>query len=397
MTWHDISQPTTLPHLTSPQNQPHYFTSPRSQPHDITRHITAHYTTTETQPATTKTPPPDGTAEGWCAQKTRFGHPTGWSPCAHSIGKFSLWFTFFSLKFPPPARELLELNIACSASLFAPCFAQGIHWTQWRQSFLFTGGRYGQLSSDYQHSASGLLGQWGTVVARSFSVLWQSWKELRDVSVVPCCCTCRTIAVPSHASKIPKPPKLCSFQVNEAADTWHVSVMFRSCLIAPACCVHFDVSHQVHERAVLMSIFPLWILRNAIDSYWTEPVVCSLLWSMMTKAGWEPGKCCPTEWCIMPTYHDIIYSGFANQHFCEAKHQFGVRQREVGKIHRPDGQPEWLAETTWPSVWLSLFRQFSEIFMPFKTGPSISEHLPYRKAIKQRLGVWEKSIRWNQK
>ena len=27
-----------------------------------------------------------GTAERWCAQKSRFGHRTGSSPCAHSIG-----------------------------------------------------------------------------------------------------------------------------------------------------------------------------------------------------------------------------------------------------------------------------------------------------------------------
>ena len=33
--------------------------------------------TTETTPATTKTPPPDGTAEGCCTQKPRFGHRTG--------------------------------------------------------------------------------------------------------------------------------------------------------------------------------------------------------------------------------------------------------------------------------------------------------------------------------
>ena len=53
--------PTTLLHLTS---QPwHHTTSHRSTSHDHHPH------TAEAQPATTKTSPPDGTAEGWCAQK----------------------------------------------------------------------------------------------------------------------------------------------------------------------------------------------------------------------------------------------------------------------------------------------------------------------------------------
>ncbi len=66
MTRHDTPQPTTLPHLTSPHNQPHHLISRRNQPHDIVPHnIPAHHIiTAETQPATTKTPPPDGTAEG---------------------------------------------------------------------------------------------------------------------------------------------------------------------------------------------------------------------------------------------------------------------------------------------------------------------------------------------
>ena len=109
MTWHDISQRTTLPHLTSPHNQPHYFISPRSHPHDIMYHITAQYIkidprTTETHPATTKTPPPNGMADGWFTQKNWFGHRTASSPCAHSIGKFFLWFiVLFLLELPPPA------------------------------------------------------------------------------------------------------------------------------------------------------------------------------------------------------------------------------------------------------------------------------------------------------
>ena len=115
MTWHDISQLTTLPHLTSPRNQPHYFVT--SQPttwHHVPHHRTLHHHhrhTTETQPATTKMPPPDGTAEGWCTQKTLFGHRTGWSPCAHSIGKFFFWFiVLFPWNFRPwLARELLVI------------------------------------------------------------------------------------------------------------------------------------------------------------------------------------------------------------------------------------------------------------------------------------------------
>ena len=38
------------------------------------------------------------------AQKIRFGHRTASSPCPHSIGKFFLWSSFFSLKLLPPAR-----------------------------------------------------------------------------------------------------------------------------------------------------------------------------------------------------------------------------------------------------------------------------------------------------
>ena len=100
ITSHHIISPRNQPHyLTSLHNQPHYLISPRNQPHDIIpHHITAHHITRhsmETQPATTKTSPPNGTAEGWCAQKTRFGQRTGWWPCAYFIRKVFLWLTGF--------------------------------------------------------------------------------------------------------------------------------------------------------------------------------------------------------------------------------------------------------------------------------------------------------------
>ena len=46
-----------------------------------------------------------GTPERWRAQKPRFGHRNGSSPCAHSVSKFFLWSIVLSpLKLPPPAR-----------------------------------------------------------------------------------------------------------------------------------------------------------------------------------------------------------------------------------------------------------------------------------------------------
>ena len=80
---HTYSQPTTLLHLTSQPTTWHHVPQHRTL-HHLHRH------NTETQPPT-KTPPPDGTAEG------------GWSPCAHSISKFLLWFGlqfFFPGKLP---------------------------------------------------------------------------------------------------------------------------------------------------------------------------------------------------------------------------------------------------------------------------------------------------------
>ena len=84
MTWHDISQLTTLPHLTSPHNQPHYFIAPCNQPHQ------------------NRSPHHHGTAEGSFTQTTRFGHRSGWSPCAHSIGKYFLWLIVFFFETSAP-------------------------------------------------------------------------------------------------------------------------------------------------------------------------------------------------------------------------------------------------------------------------------------------------------
>ena len=87
------------PHVTSPHCN-HITTSHvAAQPHNGTYHITSLYSTntthtTETEPATTKTPTPDGTAEGWCTRTHRFEHGAGWSPC-------DSFFPFWN--FPPPA------------------------------------------------------------------------------------------------------------------------------------------------------------------------------------------------------------------------------------------------------------------------------------------------------
>ena len=109
MTWHDISQLTTLPPFTSPHSQPHYhhFISPRSQPHDIT----AHYITTTDTPRKHNQQPPKRHPQterlrAGAHKKLGLGIALVLSPCAHSISNLLLWLVFFPLKLlpPPPAR-----------------------------------------------------------------------------------------------------------------------------------------------------------------------------------------------------------------------------------------------------------------------------------------------------
>ena len=55
---------------------------------------------------------------GSFTQKTRFGHRTGWSPCAHSIGKFFLWRIVLTiLKLPPLACPALLIYIRIYVSV----------------------------------------------------------------------------------------------------------------------------------------------------------------------------------------------------------------------------------------------------------------------------------------
>lgn len=100
--------------LKAPLPPRHLTTSPITAyqfrwraPDIIPHHITAHHiTTTDTprkhnqiQPDTTKTPPLDRPAEGWC---------THWSPRAHSKGKF---FLCLVLVFPLKLRLAWELLV----------------------------------------------------------------------------------------------------------------------------------------------------------------------------------------------------------------------------------------------------------------------------------------------
>ena len=88
------------PH-TSRHNQPHYLQSITSPPPTHHGNTTSHHRNAATK------------RNGWRLVHTKHSRLgialiTGWSPCAHSIGRFFLWLIFFlSLKLPPPACPAL--------------------------------------------------------------------------------------------------------------------------------------------------------------------------------------------------------------------------------------------------------------------------------------------------
>ena len=89
ITWHDMTWHLATDHIHSPRviSQPttKFRISPGNQPH---QNRSPHHN--------------HGTAEDSFTQKTRFGHRSGWSPCAHSIGKFFLWLIVFFFETSAP-------------------------------------------------------------------------------------------------------------------------------------------------------------------------------------------------------------------------------------------------------------------------------------------------------
>ena len=112
MTWHDISQVTTLPHLTSPHNHPQYCISPRSQPRNITYHITAHYITNTDTLRKRNQPPPKRQHQTERRKAGAHKHLGLGIALVDRPARFyrqilSLTYSFFPLKLPPPACPAL--------------------------------------------------------------------------------------------------------------------------------------------------------------------------------------------------------------------------------------------------------------------------------------------------
>ena len=118
MTWHVATNHINAPHVTSQPTTLLHLTPQLTSWHHITHH---HH----------------GTPERRCAQKTRFGHRTGSSPCAHAIGKFCLWFIVLSFwNFRPRLdRELLVLWIAFTYHMLTCFCVRNCSALDWRLRF----------------------------------------------------------------------------------------------------------------------------------------------------------------------------------------------------------------------------------------------------------------------
>ena len=112
MTWHDISQLTTLHHLASPHNHPQYCISPRSQPLNITYHITANYIINTDTLRKRNLPPPKRQHQTEWPKAGAHKHPGLGIALVDRPARFyrqilSLTYSFFLWNFPPPACPTL--------------------------------------------------------------------------------------------------------------------------------------------------------------------------------------------------------------------------------------------------------------------------------------------------